>query len=120
MWLWFWRKRKRDREQARASTNQMLITATVVPILQEELERQQYRHRGSIFGRQVIHRDRFIGHRKIKADYFDPNLVYDDNIFCWRLVFVLVFHMVCWCLIQKYLELEGFAELCLHRKLHFA
>jgi hypothetical protein len=51
MWLWFWHKQKRAREQARASANQMLITAIVVPILQEELESQQYRHRGSIFGR---------------------------------------------------------------------
>jgi hypothetical protein len=59
----------------------MLLTTIVVPIIEEELEREQRRHRGVVFGRQVIHRDRFTRHRKLMANYFDPNLVYDNNIF---------------------------------------
>lgn len=59
----------------------MLLTTTVVPIVEEELEREQRRHRGAVFGRQVIHRDQFTGHRKLMANYFDPNPVYDNNIF---------------------------------------
>jgi hypothetical protein len=33
----------------------MLLTAAVVPIVQEKLECEQHRHTGFVFGRQVIH-----------------------------------------------------------------
>jgi hypothetical protein len=82
MWLWFWHKRKCAREQARSAA---------IPIVEEELERQQRRHWGSVFGHQVIQHDRFTGHRKLMSNFFDPNPVYEDNIFRRQFFFVLLF-----------------------------
>ncbi|OEL25331.1 hypothetical protein BAE44_0013651 [Dichanthelium oligosanthes] len=39
--------------------------------------------RGSIVRRQMVQRDRYSGHHRLMADYFDDPPVYNDNIF-WR------------------------------------
>ncbi|OEL28692.1 hypothetical protein BAE44_0010289, partial [Dichanthelium oligosanthes] len=35
----------------------------------------------SVVGRQMVHRDRNSGHRRLMADYFNNPPVYNDNIF---------------------------------------
>ncbi|OEL35134.1 hypothetical protein BAE44_0003846 [Dichanthelium oligosanthes] len=37
--------------------------------------------RGSVVGRQKVHRDRYSSHHRLIADYFDDPPVYNDNIF---------------------------------------
>ncbi|OEL24751.1 hypothetical protein BAE44_0014227 [Dichanthelium oligosanthes] len=37
--------------------------------------------RGSVVGRQMVQRDKYSGHRRLTADYFDDPPVYNDNIF---------------------------------------
>ncbi|OEL14520.1 hypothetical protein BAE44_0024462 [Dichanthelium oligosanthes] len=37
--------------------------------------------RGSVVGRQTVLRDRYNGHRRLIAYYFDNPPVYNDNIF---------------------------------------
>lgn len=51
----------------------------MVHIIQEEEEvptRDSF-----IIGKPIVHSVWFISHRQLMIDYFDPDLVYDDNMF---------------------------------------
>jgi hypothetical protein len=73
----------------RARYDDEIVAATViVQLLQEEEELQP--RRGSVFGRQVVPRDRLSGHFRLMADYFVPNPVYDDDFFRRRYVPILL------------------------------
>ncbi|OEL20124.1 hypothetical protein BAE44_0018857 [Dichanthelium oligosanthes] len=39
---------------------------------------------GSVVRYQTVPRDRYSGHRRLMADYFDDPPIYNDNIFCRR------------------------------------
>ncbi|XP_012851118.1 PREDICTED: uncharacterized protein LOC105970840 [Erythranthe guttata] len=58
---------------------EMLIRATKEQ--EDERKRQHSRHRGSIPGRKVIHRDRVEGHKRLYRDYFSSNPTYPDVYF---------------------------------------
>ncbi|OEL18978.1 hypothetical protein BAE44_0020002, partial [Dichanthelium oligosanthes] len=44
-------------------------------------EQEMEPRRGSVVRRQTVPRDRYSGHRRLKADYFDDPPVYNGNIF---------------------------------------
>jgi hypothetical protein len=57
----------------------MVAATMMVQLLQEEEESKP--RRGSVIGRQVVHRDRLTGHSRLMEDYFVPNPVYDEDFF---------------------------------------
>jgi hypothetical protein len=56
----------------------MAATVIVQTLVEEEESRPR---RGSVIGRQVVHRDRLSGHYRLMEDYFVPNPIYDDDFF---------------------------------------
>jgi hypothetical protein len=65
-----------SRERSRYDDEVVAATVLVQALVEEEESRP---HRGSVIGRQVVHR--FNGHYHLMADYFVPNPVYDDDFF---------------------------------------
>jgi hypothetical protein len=74
-----WFRQLINKHRARYNDDEIAEATVIVQLLEEE--EQSKPRRGSVIGRQVVHRDRLTGHSRLMADYFVPNPIYDDDFF---------------------------------------
>ena len=88
-----WRRRRRRLNELRQQFNDEEEAVSLVVISNIADEDEQV-HRGSVIGRRVIPRDRYIGYIRLMNDYFVDNPVYGENMFRRR--FELFLPMPIW------------------------
>jgi hypothetical protein len=86
-----WRKRRREL-MARYTDDDLAMAVTIAQLAKIE-EEEEPRWGGSVVGRRTVPRDRFSGYRMLYADYFANELVYGDDVFRRRFVFLHPLHV---------------------------